>query len=370
MLPRTLAEIATPALVVDLDVLEANIAAMAERCRDLGVALRPHIKTHKCHEIGRLQLDAGARGITASTLYEAKSFADAGFDDITWAFPLILSRAGEARELADRVRLGVVVDSHEAVAALANEGHPFRVWIKVDCGYHRAGVDPLSSTAELLAGEIKGAGMDFAGLLSHSGHAYDATHPSAAAAAAEEERACMVELGERLRSASHEVSEISVGSTPSMAQVERLDGVTEARPGNYAFYDMMQVQLGSCGVADCALTVLTSVVSRLRDHAIVDAGALALSKERCSLSSATSGQASTMAELFATHEDYQAGRLHPELRLTSLSQEHGKLSRPLPVGNRLRLLPNHSCPSAAAFPECTVVRGEQVVDRWRIWNGR
>jgi D-serine deaminase-like pyridoxal phosphate-dependent protein len=148
-----------------------------------------------------------------------------------------------------------------------------------------------------------------------------------------------------------------------MSVVERLDGVTEARPGNYAFYDFMQVGLGSCGVRDCAATVLASVVSARKgeDRCVVDAGALALSKD------AGLPRQDTMGETFA---DYPAGVLDREARLVSLSQEHGILSAARPVGSRVRILPNHSCLTAACFDEYQVVRGEEVVDRWRIWRGR
>ena len=138
----TLDDLPTPCLVVDLNRLQANIGAMADRARRLGVVLRPHIKTHKCVEVARLQQRAGCQGLTVSTLAEARVFADHGFEDLTWAFPLILNRISEARELAERVRLRLVVDSHAAIDVLEDQSFPFDVWLKVDCGYHRAGVDP------------------------------------------------------------------------------------------------------------------------------------------------------------------------------------------------------------------------------------
>ncbi len=353
-------DLPTPALIVDLDKLECNVSAMAARAEQLGVALRPHVKTHKCVEIGQLQVEEGATGITAATLFEAEVFADAGFEDITWAFPMILSRIPQALTLAQRVDLGVVVDSLAAVAALSATQHPFKTWIKVDCGYGRAGIDPAADMAEILVAAIDSGRLRLAGLLSHSGDAYDHDTVEGRAEAAEAERRCLVEVATRLRAAGHEVPALSVGSTPSMTAVRNLDGVTEARPGNYAYFDMMQVRLGSCAVTDCALTVVSSVVSSGPDHAILDAGALALSKDP-GLPPATMGE---------IYDDYDAGTLHDDLRVVSLSQEHGKLSRTQPVGTRLRILPNHSCLTAACFPECFVVRGQRVVDRWRVWIGR
>jgi D-serine deaminase-like pyridoxal phosphate-dependent protein len=363
---QTLADLATPSLLVDADRLEANLGRMSARARELGVALRPHIKTHKCVEIGRRQRAFGIAGITVSTLYEAQVFADHGFTDITWAFPVILNRIAEARRLAERVTLRVVVDSPEAVRALAETRHPFHVWLKVDCGYHRAGVDPASDGALAVARAVADSGtLRFDGILSHSGHAYHAHAPAEAGRIADDERRVMVEMADRLASAGIDVGAVSVGSTPSMAQVGWLAGVTEARPGNYAFYDYMQVVLGSCAATDCALTVLASVVSSQpgADHAVIDAGALALSKD--------TGLAEyphpTMGEVY---DDYEQGTLKPDTRVVSVSQEHGMLRQPMPVGSRIRILPNHSCLTAAMFDEYHVVRGEEVVDTWKVWRGR
>lgn len=366
MPPRTIADLPTPALLLDLDKLEANLARMASRAKQLGVALRPHIKTHKCVEVGRLQRDHGINGITVSTLVEARVFADHGFEDITWAFPFILSRLDEAKALAERVRLGLVVDAPEAAAALERSGFPFRVWLKVDCGYHRAGVDPHSDDAVRLAQRLAGSrSLAFAGILTHSGHAYHAKGADELRAVAAEERRVMVAFADRLAAAGVKVPAVSVGSTPAMSAVERLDGVSEARPGNYAFYDYMQTVIGSCTVPDCALTVLASVVSNQpgTNHSVIDAGALALSKD----SGLETYPRATLGEIY---EDYPSGSLRSDARVVGLSQEHGFVSGVLPVGMKVRVLPNHSCLTAAQFDAYDVVRGDQVVDRWTVWRGR
>lgn len=356
----------TPALLLDLDVLEANLRRMADHASALGVALRPHVKTHKCVEIARLQREFGATGITVSTLYEATVFADHGFDDVTWAMPIALSRLDEATELATRIRLRVVVDSSDAIHALDRTGHPFHVWLKVDCGYHRCGVDPHAAHAIELAHRIASARhLSFDGLLTHSGHAYHGRTRDEIAAIAEEERRVTVDLAERLRAEGIAVPGVSVGSTPAMAVVEQLDGVTEVRTGNYAFYDYSQVVLRSCTVHDCALTVLASVISSQPggNHCVVDAGALALSKDP----GPSNAPRLTMGEIF---RDYGARTLRPDARVVTVSQEHGIVSAPLSVGDVVRILPNHSCLTAACFDEYRVVRGDEVVDRWRVWRGR
>ncbi len=358
-------ELPTPALLLDLDVLDANLSRMAARAKVLGVELRPHAKTHKCVEIAERQVAAGAVGLTVSTLYEAEAFADHGFTDITWAFPLPISRIDQALELASRIRLGVLVDSREAIDALAarapHEGTQ-NVWLKVDCGYHRAGVDPQSEQAVELAAAIEAAGnLGFAGILTHSGHAYHAANAAEMAAIAEQERSVMVAFADRLRTAGVEVPDISVGSTPAMSAVESLDGVSEARPGNYALYDHMQVVLGSCAATDCAVSVLASVISSQPEHSVVDAGALAMSQD-----TASEDGSSGMGPVYrnATNE------LDPDMRLTSLSQEHGILNRSLPIGTRIRVMPNHSCLAVACFDEFHVVQGGEVVDTWTIHRGR
>lgn len=364
--PAKIADLPTPALLLDLDKLEANLGTMAARARALGVALRPHVKTHKCVEIGRIQRSLGATGITVSTLEEARIFADHGFDDITWAYPLILTRVAEAMELAERVTLRVLIDSPDALIRLRSTGYPFHVWVKVDCGYHRAGVDPHSEVAVNLARDLhESPKLMFDGILTHSGHAYHARGSEAIGRIAEEERRTMVEFAERLRrEGGVDVSRISVGSTPAMSFVERLDGVTEARPGNYALYDYSQTVIGSCTVKDCAATVLSSIVSSQpgTDHSVADAGALALSKDP-----GPSDSHDTMGEIF---EDYDSGTLSADMRVTSVSQETGKISARLAVGSRVRILPNHACLTVSQFDEFHVVRGEEVVDRWKIWRRR
>lgn len=360
----TLDDLPTPALVVDLDRLEANLEWMQARADALGVALRPHIKTHKCVEIARRQRDRGARGITVSTLAEAQVFAAHGFDDITWAFPLQAQRIASVRELSERITFRVVVDTPLAVDALAREGAPFRVWLKVDCGYHRAGVDPGAPHAVELAQRLADAPhLTFEGILSHSGHAYDAGTDAARADVAEQERHVMVGFAARLADLGIGPLQVSVGSTPSMRSARRLDGVTEARPGNYAFFDFFQARLGTCAPTEIAVTVLTTVVSSQpgATHAIVDAGALAMSKDAGPAASATWGE---------VYADYAAGTFDPAVRLSGLSQEHGKLSAAVPAGRRLRIVPNHSCLTVAHFDRMFVVQGNGVVDEWEVRRSR
>jgi D-serine deaminase-like pyridoxal phosphate-dependent protein len=366
MAKETLDQVTTPSLVLDLDVMDANIARMQAKAQALGVTLRPHAKTHKCVEVAERQRAAGATGLTVSTLYEAKVFADHGVDDITWAFPVILNRIPDAAKLAERITLRLVVDSAEAVDALEKSGTPFHVWLKTDCGYHRAGVDPHSGSAVDLARRLTNSRkLRFDGILTHSGHSYHVRGRGEACGIAEQERSVMVDFAERLRANGVTVPAVSVGSTPAMSAVEHLEGVNEARPGNYVFYDYTQAVIGSCGLRDVAVTVLSSVVSTqpATNHSVIDAGALSLSKDKGS----EFAPRESMGEIF---DDYRKGTLRADARVVSVSQEHGTVSGPLKVGTRVRVVPNHSCLTVAQFDEYVVVRSDEVVDRWKIWRGR
>ncbi len=372
-------ELPTPALLIDHDVLERNLTAMQDRANTLGVALRPHIKTHKCIEIANHQLELGARGVTVSTFYEAEQFAAAGFNDITWAFPLPPIYASKVAELYEKSRIRVVVDSLEAHGHLDHiaqaTGQRIHVWLKVDCGFHRAGVDPRSSLAEeLLRSLSESKTLIFDGILSHSGQSYSAHNRAEILAYAEQERFIMIEFAERMRDKGYNIPMISIGSTPVMSVVESLKGIDEARPGNYAFYDYTQVMLGSCGIAECALTVLSSVISHQpgASYFITDAGALALSKDQGPT------HIRNDMDMGIIYEDYERRRLHPHIHYRTLSQEHGKVVTVDPrfiegkfkVGDRVRILEHHSCLTAANFDRYYVVRGEEIVDQWKILRGR
>jgi D-serine deaminase-like pyridoxal phosphate-dependent protein len=364
-------DLETPALLLHLDVVERNVQHMSERARHLGVALRPHAKTHKCVELARLQLERGARGLTVSTLVEAEVFARAGFNDVTWAFPIDPTHIPHARRLAEATgaTLRVAVDDERTARALAGSG--LHVWLKVDSGLHRAGVNPESPYALQVAAELgKERGLVFDGILTHSGHAYRTTSKAEAAQVAEQERSVMVGFAGRLRDAGVPVREVSVGSTPAMAAVQDLTGVTEARPGNYVFYDRTMVLIGCCEPADVGVTVLATVVSRQPGaaHFIIDAGALELSKDP--------------GPAHLTPQAMGAVRGAPELTVTTLSQEHGliraesaaALDGRFTVGTQVEIIPNHSCLTVPHFDEYHVIRGTgdhgREVDRWKVERGR
>ena len=236
-------DVETPALLLYRDVMERNLTRMADRAKRLGVWLRPHIKTHKCLELGGRQRAHGAQGITVSTLFEAETFTRGGFTDVTWAFPLDPTHLAHVRRIAQKATLRVVLDDLETAKAVSGTG--LHVWLKVDCGYHRAGVDPASRYALDVARELGAErGITFDGILTHSGHAYRTRNKDEAARIAEQERQVMAWFAELLRKDGLPVRGVSIGSTPAMSAVKDLTGITEARPGNYIFYDRTMVLIG------------------------------------------------------------------------------------------------------------------------------
>jgi D-serine deaminase-like pyridoxal phosphate-dependent protein len=261
--------------------------------------------------------------------------------------------------------LNLLIDSEPVLRALEEHGGIFDVFLKVDCGYHRAGVDPGSAESVRLALAIaRSPSVHFQGLLTHAGHSYHARNIEEIRELAAEETACLTRFRARLAKEGFGEVMRSVGSTPTMSVVDRFEDVDEVRPGNYVFYDAFQATIGSCRREDCAVSVLATVIGSYPDRrqAIIDAGALALSKD-----------------LGPDHVDPQFGYgmvcdtdLRPlPMRLVALSQEHGKLEAVSPpaVGTRLRIIPNHSCLTAAMYEVYHVVQKGDVVDEWRPVRG-
>ena len=371
----TLDSLGTPSLVLDATRLRRNAAWMSDRARTLGVALRPHVKTHKCAEIARLQTEGHAGGVTVSTLGEAEQLADRGFSDFTYAVPIEPGKLERAVALARRVeRLALLTDDVEMPARLdaaaARAGISLDVFVKIDCGYHRCGVEPETPEAIEIPRRIaESRSLRFAGILTHAGHSYHCAGPDEVRDVARAERDVMVEHAERLRREGIDVPVVSVGSTPTISHVDHLEGVDEIRPGNYIFFDAFQATIGSCAPADCALSVVTAVVHRdvMRRRVVVDAGAIALSKDRGAVEVDPSCGYGRVVSL----EGEELG-----LRVGSLSQEHGEirvddaaLLDRLKVGARLRVVANHSCLTAAQHSHYEVVDGDRVVDRWEVLRG-
>lgn len=351
-------DLPTPCLLVERGRLEANIARMAGHAREHRVRLRPHVKTHKCLSIARMQLDAGASGLTVATPWEAEVFAAVSSD-------LFLARSladgpGIARvvRLARRgIGLLVAVDSLDAAEALAREaaaaGVEIGVRVEVDTGQRRCGVPPDDCVAFARAvAEMDGLVLE--GLFTHEGHTYQLPNVPEREAEARRVAHALCSCAAELRAAGHALPSVSVGSTPARLAMAGLAGVTELRPGNYVFHDETQVRLGAASLDDCAATVLATVVSLPRPGVVVlDAGRKALSTDGL-----TAGSMGIVLEA-------------PTARFVGASEEHGMVEWPqdaeLPtIGARVRVVPYHSCPVTNLFDEIVLVEGDAVLAVWPV----
>jgi D-serine deaminase-like pyridoxal phosphate-dependent protein len=344
-------ELDTPCLIVDLDIAARNIRRMQELADRAGVALRPHTKTHKSTYFARLQVEAGARGITCAKLGEAEVMADAGFDDILIAYPLIGPHKMERlARLAGRVRrLIVSLDSDQVAEELSRVGQqlgrPIEVYAEVDTGLGRVGRRPGADAVQFCRGLERFPGIRLVGLMSHAGLTWRAESHAEIAQIAGREAAILTEVREAL---GRPDLVVSVGATPSAHLVGQTDGVNEMRPGTYIFKDRNLMGLGLAAEEDCALRVLTTVVSHpVPERAVVDAGSKALAMD--------------------PHRHGGHGHVvgMPAVKVARLSEEHGVLELPpglaLRVGQRLQIIPNHVCPAVNLFDRMYGVRNGAVV---------
>lgn len=373
-----LAELATPALLLDSTILERNCAAMAQRAAHHGVALRPHLKTSKSAEVARLATRGQAGGITVSTVAEADYFAAHGFLDLTYAVGISASKI-EALDRIQRThgaRITLLADRVEAVLSAAEQARAldasFPLLIEIDTGGGRGGLAPDDAELLTVADAVRQSdAFTLAGVLTHAGHSYGADNREAIRAIAEVERAGAVHAAERLRAAGFPVSVVSVGATPTAVCAESLAGVTEMRPGVYTFFDLDQVARGICGVDDIAMSVLATVIGHnpRSGRVLIDAGALALSKDssgaqfRDDLGYGLVCPAEGGAPLAGLH----VAELHQEHGLVAGNGDLQALFAALPVGSRVRILPHHACMTAAPYDRYHVVRAAGA-DVHAIWG--
>lgn len=355
--PAALAAIDTPALVVDLDRMDAAIARMASVMAERGVDLRPHAKTHKSIEVGRRQLAAGASGLTVGTIGEAEVFAAAGLDDLFIAYPLVPlgPKAARLRDLAGRSRLRVGIDSAIGAGAVADALGTGReavgVMIEIDSGGRRSGVAP--SRAGEVARAATDLGLSVIGVFTHGGHGY--AGPDARGDAADDEVRSLGEGAGSLRAAGIDPRVVSAGSTPTAVGSAR-GVVTEERPGTYVFGDRQQVALGSISADAVAAFVATRVVSvnDAERRFVVDAGAKILGKD--------------VAAYMPGHGEI------PDLGgavVTRVADYHGIVDvadgAEMPeIGQVVAVVPNHICPVVNYVDAFLVAEGGELVGTWPV----
>ena len=363
---RPYADLDTPSVIVDLALLERNVAEMAGLAREAGVALRPHVKTHKTPQIAAMQLDAGAAGLTCAKVGEAEALAGAGFTDLFVCYPIVTrTKARRLSALAARpgLSLSTIVDSPAGVAALsaafADAPEPLETLVKVDTGLGRVGVAPGAAAVDLARTVAAAPGLRFGGVCAHEGFAYGLPDPEERAAAARAGAATLAATAEELAAAGLPAARVSVGATPGASALAATPGVTEVRPGNYVFYDAMQAGLGVVPLERCALRVLVTVVSHAaRDRAIIDAGSKTLTSDQGAHGLASAGGFGAVV-----------GR--EDVRIERLSEEHGWLrldpaGSDVGIGETLEVVPVHACPVANLAHELVIVRDGAVIARWPV----
>jgi D-serine deaminase-like pyridoxal phosphate-dependent protein len=355
--PQIPSGVATPSLVVDLDIVDRNIERLAVETRERGVALRPHIKTHKSVALAKMQLEAGAAGITVGTVGEAEVMAAGGIDDIFIAYPVWAEgpKAVRLGALHERTPLLIGVDSEAGAdrlaAAVAGATTPLRVLVEIDSGGRRTGVaDPAGALA--VARRARVDGLHVIGVFTHGGHSY--REPGARVGAAADEVVSLGAAADALRSDGFELERVSAGSTPT-GVLSAAGQVNEIRPGTYVLGDRQQVVLGGIPPDGCALVVAATVISTsVPGQVVLDAGAKALTKDRA-----------------AYLEGFGAIPAYPDAVIERLFDYHAAVTIPpgtgAPrLGEIVAIVPNHVCPVVDLFDTFLATRAGSVVGEWRV----
>lgn len=353
-------EISTPALTIDLSVLERNLDRMANYCRERRLGLRPHTKTHKTPEVARMQLERGAVGLTVAKVGEAEVLSEVGPTEILVAFPVLgAEKLRRLARLAHSRQVLMSLDSESAAQALssaaANEGTTVGVLVEFDAGFGRCGLPPGEACVELARRIEKLPGLKFRGLMTYYGHVWgneDERKQIAKQAAQNVARAL-----EAFHRARLPVEILSGGSTPSATLSQEIPELTEIRPGTYVYNDLNTFYQGVCGIEDCAARVVTTVVSTaVAGRAIIDAGSKTLS-----------------SDLLGSGPKRGYGKVleAPEAEIFKLNEEHGhldvtKCARPFRVGDVLTVIPNHVCTCVNMQDDVFLLRNDQVVGSWRV----
>ncbi len=359
-----LSEVPTPFVAVDRERLRRNISRIQRLTARAGMRLRPHVKTHKSPVIARWQLDAGAIGICCAKLGEAEVMAGAGITDIRLPYPVHPTNADRVLALMERAAISIIVD-HDAVARewsarMSRAGRTLDVLVKVDVGFHRCGIDPDAAGAVAFVQMVSALpGIRLRGLLSHAGHGYGAGSDDSLKDIAREEAQMLTTFRQRAVASGIVIDELSVGATPTLRYSLEEPVITELRPGNYVYFDRSQVALGSASLDDCAMTVVTTVVSKpAADRIILDCGSKTLSSDSARGFTPQNGYGWILSP---------DGGVNEGLTMERLSEEHATVRAAGPCaltpGDRVHVIPNHACLVANLVDEVLLTEGDTVVDR-------
>jgi len=356
-------EIETPALVVDLDRMERNLARGAAYAKQHGLRLRPHTKTHKSVRIGRRQLELGAAGLTVAKVSEAEIMVEAAPSDLLVAYPIVgRTKLERLMAVARRTRVTVALDSLLAARQLSAAAQATQVEIGVlaefDAGLGRVGVAPGAALVALAQGIRNLPNLAFEGVTFYPGHIKDLDESGLHALAQLSE--LTRSIAEDFRRAAIEVKIMSGGSTPTLYHSHRIEGLTEIRPGTYLYNDVNTMLSGACALEDCAATILATVVSTAREgHMIIDGGSKTFSSDR---------PVNSPEVTFGHVVEAPGARFH------KMNEEHGfidlaRAERQFAVGDRVRVIPNHVCVAVNLHEQAYGLRGDQVEEIWKI-DGR
>ncbi|MCK5878322.1 MAG: alanine racemase [Holophagae bacterium] len=364
--PGFLKTVHIPVPLIDSTRIHRNIRAMATRAKKAGVRFRPHFKTHQSAAIGEWFRKAGVSGITVSSVAMARYFAENGWADITLAFTFNVRELTELNQLDNLADIQLLVDHPDTVAALAagvTKNH--RVYIKVDTDYHRTGVswDRQDEILTLVHQIESSPILSFAGILTHAGHSYHCSSSEELIAISRETRQKMSAVYDFLRENGIRNCVISIGNTPGCSVADNFEKVDEIRPGNFVFYDLMQLSLGVCDEESLALALLCPVTGIYpdRNEIVMLGGAVHFSKERLE---SYDGGALYGYGMNLTPEGF--GQLNRNIRLIGLSQEHGIVHAPteiiqeIGIGSLLPIVPVHSCLTADLYGGYLTTSGDRI----------
>jgi D-serine deaminase-like pyridoxal phosphate-dependent protein len=365
-----LCDLPTPQVVIDRARAMRNIDSAQTLADAAGVRLRPHAKTHKSPVVAEWQIARGAVGVCCAKVGEAEVFVAAGIHDIRLPYPVIPSNAPRVIALMDRAALSIIVDNLDVArgwsAVMQRAGRTLEVLVKVDVGFHRCGIDPADRPLAFLQEIASMKGLRLRGLLSHAGHGYHAASVTELESVARREAETLVALRDEAASSGIAIEEISVGATPTLRFSARQTGLTELRPGNYVYFDRTQVALGAATLDDCALTVIASVVSKpATDRIILDCGSKTLTNDQARGIAKVSGYGAVLAGDAGTPR-----RIDESLTIERLSEEHATVrvdgGTPLEPGDRVIVVPNHSCVVSNLVDAVRLVDGDRVIDTIQV----
>ena len=368
----------TPCLVLDVSRMRRNIARLKARLAPMNVQLRPHLKTPKCIEVAREVMQLPQGPATVSTLKEAEQFAEQGLRDLLYGVCIAPHKLPRVSTLRQRgVDLMLVVDSIEAAQAVAHHSKQTRdaipVLIEIDSDGHRSGVQPASGLLTEIGRTLMHGGAALRGVMTHAGDSYNKNDPKALIHIAEQERDAAVRSAEVLRKAQLPCPIVSVGSTPTAHFARHLDGVTEVRAGVFVFFDLVQAGIGVCQTEDIALSVMATVIGHQKEKGwiLTDGGWMSLSRDRGTAKQSVDFGYGLVCDI--------NGIPYPDLIVTDASQEHGTLAQRagsshqlphLPVGARVRILPNHACATGAQHDRYQIVdNSNAVIAHWNRFSG-